>query len=482
MGWSLFSKECGACGTRTRDAVPPPGITFAGNSVVCKVCFARLKSESDRQAEEDRRTAEQARGDRWDLSRKMARAAEEGNAAEVMALISKGANVNERFSGTVRSEETVLIMTTQGSSYEIPYDQRESVYCEVMRVLIDNGADLNARDSAGMTALMWASKLDNRERLSLLISRGADINLKSPTGETALTEAYSTGNFDVAQILLANGAEGDINCKDNSGNTPLMEAARKENLENAAALVSKGADVNATNNEGVTPLYYAAEKGNLALVQMLLSNGADVNLHAKGKNGEAALNAVSRFTRGHTEIALALLDAGADVNTRNSDGSTPLIQASFSGNIKMVEVLIKRGADIQARNKRGNTALDEVPRQGHNELEAQLRAAGARADTHTAREQKSEPKLQLDMEGLQETARECISLLAAANEWGERRGFEDGWMKKSPHYKQIRKIGESVNSSSGLDGMAAVIQMVRRSHRHGYLLDHFWDGIGQWFA
>jgi hypothetical protein len=81
-----------------------------------------------------------------------------------------------------------------------------------------------------------------------------------------------------------------------------------------------------------------------------------------------------------------------------------------------------------------------------------------------------------------EIARGCIPLLTAANEWGELRGFGEDWMKKSPQYTQIRKIGEAVNRTSGLDGMVVVIQVVRQSYRQGYLLDHFWDRIGKWRA
>lgn len=83
---------------------------------------------------------------------------------------------------------------------------------------------------------------------------------------------------------------------------------------------------------------------------------------------------------------------------------------------------------------------------------------------------------------LQMAAGDCALLLTAAYAWGERNGFGATWMEDSPQYKEIRRLGEAINASAGLEGMKTVIQLVRLSYRHGYMLDHFWDRIGRWFA
>jgi hypothetical protein len=74
----------------------------------------------------------------------------------------------------------------------------------------------------------------------------------------------------------------------------------------------------------------------------------------------------------------------------------------------------------------------------------------------------------------------CIRLLAAAREWGAAKGFTATWIEESPEFEPIREIGRSVYREGGLDGLMRIIQTVRHSYRYGYLLDHFWDGIGEW--
>ena len=83
---------------------------------------------------------------------------------------------------------------------------------------------------------------------------------------------------------------------------------------------------------------------------------------------------------------------------------------------------------------------------------------------------------------VQQAASDCIQLLQAARQWGERGDFKATWIEDSPQYRQIRSIGELVNDEAGLEGMKIVIQTVRQGYRYGYLLDHFWDRIGGWYA
>jgi hypothetical protein len=81
-----------------------------------------------------------------------------------------------------------------------------------------------------------------------------------------------------------------------------------------------------------------------------------------------------------------------------------------------------------------------------------------------------------------QVALNCVALLQEARAWGEQRKFGATWMEDSPQYARLREMGESVDDALGLPGMQMVIQLVRQSCRYGYLLDHFWDGIGKWRA
>ena len=81
-----------------------------------------------------------------------------------------------------------------------------------------------------------------------------------------------------------------------------------------------------------------------------------------------------------------------------------------------------------------------------------------------------------------ELAADCVQLLEAAYAWGRDHGFDPTWMDQCPQRSQLRAIGESVNTASGLSGMEALAQMVAKQYRQGYLLSTFWDGIGEWRA
>jgi hypothetical protein len=87
-----------------------------------------------------------------------------------------------------------------------------------------------------------------------------------------------------------------------------------------------------------------------------------------------------------------------------------------------------------------------------------------------------------DADVINQAVMNCVSLLQDARAWGEQRKFGATWMEDSPQYAEIRKIGQAVDGAMGLTGMQMVIQLVRQSYRYGYLLDHFWDGIGKWRA
>ena len=90
---------------------------------------------------------------------------------------------------------------------------------EIVQLLLDKGADVNAKKTDGVTALMVASRDGHQEVVKLLLDKGADVNAKRTDGVTALMAVSASGYIEIAQSLLANGA--DVNAKDN-GVTALM--------------------------------------------------------------------------------------------------------------------------------------------------------------------------------------------------------------------------------------------------------------------
>jgi ankyrin repeat protein len=185
-----------------------------------------------------------------------------------------------------------------------------------VRTLLNNGANPNA--SGGMTALMYAAQNGHLETAKLLIDKGADVNAKD-YGMTALMYAAQNGHLEIANLLIDEGA--DVNAQErDEGMTALMCAAQNGHLKTAKLLIYKGADVNAQDDDGMTALMYAAQNGHLEIAKLLIDKGADVN--AQDRIGMTALMYASK--EGNLEVVKTLIENGADYKIKSDEGKTAL--------------------------------------------------------------------------------------------------------------------------------------------------------------
>ena len=188
-------------------------------------------------------------------------AAARGQADKVAKLLRAGALVGDTDSS---AGSTPLLLASYPGRYE------------VMVLLLENGADVNAQNLNGYTPLMASSHAGHNRIVNLLLQHGATLNLTTNEGMTALHFAVShSENPETAALLLDAGA--DINARKNSGYTPLMSVAfwgGRNSTAKAELLVARGADVNVVTEAGINALIIAEQRGNIEVAELLMRPSA----------------------------------------------------------------------------------------------------------------------------------------------------------------------------------------------------------------
>ena len=242
-----------------------------------------------------------------------------------------------------------------------------------LRRLLDEGLSPNAATKSGGTTALMAAAPD-AEKMKLLLDRGANVNARAQSRYSALMVAAQYQGSDAAiNLLLDRGAEVGAPAQ---GGAPMFNANAfflaayagnatvLKRLSDAGAKIDEAMTLIGTSR--TTPMLGAYKFGDVAVARALLDLGTPVEF-ADGNGitmlGRAALN---------NEVAMAkeLIDRGANVNIVDKLGMTPLLWAASSdfGDPSMIELLLKSGAKADARNKEGLTALELARKYNHTEL------------------------------------------------------------------------------------------------------------------
>ncbi|KAL8295073.1 hypothetical protein RB600_000848 [Gaeumannomyces tritici] len=227
----------------------------------------------------------------------------------------------------------------------------------------------------GHTPLRWAAEKGCEAFTRLLIENGADIEAKDRDGRTPLHLAAENGHEGVARLLVEAGA--DKKAKDRDGRTPLYWAAMNGHEGVARLLVEAGANKEAKDGDGRTPLYWAAENGHEGVARLLVEAGADKE--AKDRDGRTPLYWAAM--NGHEGVARLLVEAGADKEAKDGDGRTPLCWAAMNGHEGVARLLAEAGADKEAKVGDGRTPLHWAAMNGHKGVAKVLAEAGANKET-----------------------------------------------------------------------------------------------------
>ena len=240
----------------------------------------------------------------------------------------------------------------------------------VKQALTDD-ADPNAKDpQSGSTMLATAALMGHTEIVALLLEHGADVNAKSRDGGTALHAAAFLGRVETVKFLLEKGA--DTTLRNNMGGIAIdgakLDWTFAKGIISMLQLEVDEAEVKAGRNKVIEllsgqpsnssqshNLWEVVAAGDLSAIKDALDDGVDLNAQDP-QFGSTPLSWAALM--GHTEVVTLLLERGADVNAQNRDGATPLHSAAFLGRTETVKLLLEKGADPKLRNNTGSPAID----------------------------------------------------------------------------------------------------------------------------
>jgi hypothetical protein len=228
--------------------------------------------------------------------------------------------------------------------------------------------------------LYYAALLGLREVVELLLDKGADVNAQGGEYGNALQAASARGHeaasvrVHEAVMKLLLDKDADVNVQGGQYGNALYTASARGHKAVVKLLLDKGAEVNAQGGRYGNALQAASARGHEAVMKLLLDKGADVN--AQGGEYDNALQAAS--ARGHKTVGKLLLDKGADVNAQGGRYGNALHAASAGGHQAMVKMLLDKGADVNAQGGRHGNALHAASLRGHKAVVKMLVLRGAK--------------------------------------------------------------------------------------------------------
>ncbi len=222
---------------------------------------------------------------------------------------------------------------------------------EALRNVEKKGYQLTAAD------LHAAAAAGDIEGLEMFQAAGLAVDSTDAKGQTALMKAGEAGNLDGVEKLLGMGA--DPRLLDSRGRDALIVAAGKGHTDVVRMLLSRGADDSVRDTEGWGALSLAAYHGQVETVKLLGSTASASELD------DALL--VASFGKS-AEVVNALLDQGANINSRSPKSKTPLMIASEAGRTEIVRVLLQNQANPYAVDRENQTAANLAVTAGHPEI------------------------------------------------------------------------------------------------------------------
>jgi ankyrin repeat protein len=281
-------------------------------------------------------------------------------------------------------------------------------HVEAIEILLRAGADLEARNEVGMTALQLAVKAHNpKEILDLLVKAGANLNTRDCGGKTPLMNAARARQGPKAVKYLINMAENDLDLQatDEDGCTALHHAIETENFTAAKLLIKAGLNPLQADFFGDSSIHEVVRVGNSRFALQNLPEVDNIRSKRRGSILNAAVHwgeekVVTELLKkapekdvqeyinlpcdlgtplycaayhGHIPIMDKLLEKGAQINLVGGPVGSPLVTACAMGHVQAVTLLLKKGAELQCTKFDGTTMTAEEAAQQHEAVLLVLR-------------------------------------------------------------------------------------------------------------
>nr|XP_008111334.1 PREDICTED: protein TANC2 isoform X2 [Anolis carolinensis] len=292
-------------------------------------------------------------------------------------LILGGANINYRTE--VLNNAPILCV------------QSHLGYTEMVALLLEFGANVDASSESGLTSLGYAAAAGYLSIVALLCKKRAKVDHLDKNGQCALVHAALRGHLEVVKFLIQcdwtmAGQQQGVFKKSQAIQQALIAAASMGYTEIVSYLLDlpekdeeevERAQINSFDSLwGETALTAAAGRGKLEVCRLLLEQGAAV----AQPNRRGVVPLFSAVRQGHWQIVDLLLTHGADVNMADKQGRTPLMMAASEGHLSTVEFLLSQGSSISLMDKEGLTALSWACLKGHLSVVRALVESGAATD------------------------------------------------------------------------------------------------------
>jgi ankyrin repeat protein len=232
-----------------------------------------------------------------------------------------------------------------------------------------------------------------RELVKLLLDQGADFRAVAGDGSTALLAAIQRDEPEVAKQLMERGA--DINRADNNGVTPLYSSSWRYEDGIMQALLRRRVDIAPVHNAGWNLLCWAASADKIEVVRTALDRGLAVD--SRDKNGRTALMYAAAYA--HLQVLTTLLAHGAAVDARDPHGWTALMFAAQRSDSRVIQTLLQHGADANVRDAENHwTAGQRASHVGQERIALLLRAGQHRHNITVVNEELPAPRSSHDFQ------------------------------------------------------------------------------------